>query len=89
MDAVLSYTNASGDLECWDLYAELVGGSETTMASSERVEDRPPYGSTDLGVVAWNYQVSGLPYAHAAHGADQVGWPRALTKYLLPTLVLT
>ena len=49
--AVLMYVNATGDLKCLDLNAELVG----KRRSSELLRNKAVQ-STDLGVVSWNYQ---------------------------------
>jgi len=47
--AVLGYVNASGDLPCVDLRAELVGQG---LASARGAREH----GSDLGVTAWNYQ---------------------------------
>lgn len=47
------YVNATGDLKCLDLDAELVGSS--SHQRSQRSSSTPP-ASTDLGVTSWNYQ---------------------------------
>ena len=52
--AVLLYVNGSADLPCWDLEAELVGTSSNPASAPHGAG--PPYGSSDLGTVAWNYQ---------------------------------
>jgi dipeptidyl-peptidase-2 len=49
--AVLMYVNATGDLKCLDLNAELVGKRGfSALLRNKAVQ------STDLGVVSWNYQ---------------------------------
>jgi len=50
-DAVLTYVNATGNLDCVDLKAELVGKKD-----SFRPNNSPVVGGSDLGVTAWNYQ---------------------------------
>lgn len=56
VDAVLLYVNGSADLPCWDLEAELVGTSSISASTTASRGFGPPYGSSDLGTVAWNYQ---------------------------------
>jgi dipeptidyl-peptidase-2 len=48
---VLMYVNATADLKCIDLNAELVGKRRL----SSPIRSKPPH-STDLGVISWNYQ---------------------------------
>jgi hypothetical protein len=49
--AVLMYVNASSDLDCIDLNAELVG--KRRLSAPVHIK---PIHSTDLGVISWNYQ---------------------------------
>ena len=49
--AVLMYVNASGDLKCVDLNAELVGNRRLSAPLRNK-----PAQATDLGVISWNYQ---------------------------------
>ena len=48
--AVLMYVNATGDLKCIDLNAELVGKRVSAPLRNH------PMQTSDLGVVSWNYQ---------------------------------
>ena len=58
--AVLTLVNASGDLSCLDLRAELVGdpsaGQPTIGRAPASSFQRATVASSDLGVTAWNYQ---------------------------------
>lgn len=49
--AVLMYVNASGDLKCIDLDAELVGKRPLSAPLRNKAVQ-----ATDLGVISWNYQ---------------------------------